>query len=543
MKRELLLRRWGLALVAAVALAGAGLAGAAPAAAKTFRWANAGDTNSMDPYGRNETFLLQFNANIYESLLRRNRDLKLEPSLAVKWGQMSPTRWFFDLRPGVTFHDGTPFTADDVVFSFGRATHVNSGIISYFPSVKAAVKVSDLRVEFETRYPDPLLDQKFAQFMIMSKAWCEKNNATVPADLRKNEESYASRNANGTGPFMLKERKAGEKTILVPNPKWWDKPEHNLTEVVFSVVANPATRVAALKAGDIDMMYEVPPQDTEGLRRDANVKVIEGPETRVVYLGFDHYRDELPDSSIKGKNPLKDKRVREIIYRLIDVDLIKRTVMRGQSYPTALMVAPGINGYVKELDKRPALLKPEEARKMLAAAGYPDGLEFSLDCPNDRYVNDEKICQAVVSMLAKAGIKVNLLAQTRLKFFAKIALQTANPVPNIDMYMLGWSPSSTYDVHNVFEQLIECYDLERRKGQTNNGRYCNPRFDALADKVEQEVDPARRNAMIREATAIYLADYAYIPLHQQAIIWAARKNIDLVQMADNYFPLRFVKVK
>ncbi|TWT09429.1 ABC transporter substrate-binding protein [Reyranella sp. CPCC 100927] len=543
MRKRALLRRWGLALSVASALAGLGGTIGMPASAKTFRWANAGDTNSMDPYGRNETFLLQFNANIYEGLLRRGKDLKLEPALAVKWGKVSPTRWFFELRQGVTFHDGTKFTADDVVFSFGRANHDNSGIRSYFASVKEAVKVSDTRVEFETKYPDPLLDQKFAQFAIMSKAWCEKNNTTVPADLRKNEESYASRNANGTGPFVLKDRKAGERTILVPNPTWWDKPEHNLTEVIFSVVANPATRVAALKAGDIDMMYEVPPQDTDSLKRDANLKVIEGPETRVVYFGFDHLRDELPESNIKGRNPLKDKRVREVIYRSIDIEAIKRTVMRGQSYPTALMVAPGINGYVKDLDKRPSLLKPEEAKKKLAEAGYPNGFEISLDCPNDRYVNDEKICQATVSMLAKAGIKVNLLAQTRLKFFAKIALQTTNPVPNINMYMLGWSPGSTYDVHNVFEQLIQCYNLDRRKGQTNNGRYCNPKFDALADKIEQEIDPEKRDEMIREATAIYLGDYAYIPLHQQAIIWAARKNIELHQSPDNYFPLRFVKVK
>ena len=271
-----------------------------------------------------------------------------------------------------------------------------------------------------TKYPDPLLADKWAAIGMMSKAWAEKNNAVNAADMTKKEENYATRNAMGTGPFVLKERRADERTVLVPNPTWWDKPTHNLTEVIFTPVANPATRVAALKSGDIDMMYEVPPADTQTLKADPNVAVLEGPETRVVYLGFNTEKAELPDSNIKGKNPFQDKRVREAMHRSIDVEAIKRTVMRGQSFPTNLMVAPGINGYMKDLDKRPALLAPEAAKKLLADAGYPNGFETGLDCPNDRYVNDEKICQAVVAMLARIGIKVNLRAQTRNLYFAKI---------------------------------------------------------------------------------------------------------------------------
>ena len=531
------------ALTFAATLAFGAAAASLPSQAKTLRWANTGDTNSLDPYSRNETFVLSFALNIYEPLVRRNKDLKIEPALAIKWGQMTPTRWFFDLRRNVKFSDGTPFTADDVVFSYNRAMNPNSAVNSFFSSVKEAVKIDDMRIEFETKAPDPLLAEKFGQFAIMSGAWAEKNNATVPADLRKNEESFASRNAMGTGAFMVKERKPGERTVLVPNKGWWDKPEHNLDEVIFSVVPNPATRVAALKAGDIDMMYEVPPADTATLKADPNITVFEGPETRVVYFGFDQYRDELPESNIKGKNPLRNVRVREAIYRSVDVDAIKRTVMRGQSFPTALMVAPGINGYMKDLDKRPSMLSTADARRLLADAGYPDGFEMSLDCPNDRYVNDEKICQAVVAMLAKIGIKVNLNAQTRTKFFAKIALQVANPVPNVNMYMLGWSPGATYDVHNVFENLIQCYDQTAHKGEVNDGRYCNQRLTELANLMEVETDKAKRNALIAEATRIYMKDYAYLPVHQQAVVWAARKNVELFQSPDNYFHLRMVKMK
>ncbi len=387
---------------------------------KTFRWANDGDVNSLDPYARNETFLLAFLQNIYEPLARRNKELQLEPALAEKWGQVSPTRWFFDLRRDVKFHDGSPFNADDVVFSINRANGKGSNMLTYFSTMKEIVKVNDYRVEIETNVPDPLLASKWAPIFIMSKAWAEKNKALEVSDLTKNEENFATRNANGSGPFVVKEREPDEKTVLVRNENWWDKKvEHNIGTVEFSRVANAATRIAALRAGEIDMTYNVPPQDTETLAKDPNTKVIEGPETRVVYLGFDQERAELLHSNVKGKNPFKDRRVREAFHRSIDVEAIKRTVMRGQSFPTALMVAPGIGGYIKELDKRPAMLAADDAKKLLADAGYPNGFEVTMDCPNDRYVNDEKICQAVVGMLARIGIKVDLRAQTRLKYFAQ----------------------------------------------------------------------------------------------------------------------------
>jgi peptide/nickel transport system substrate-binding protein len=405
--------------------------------------------------------------------------------------------------------------------------------------VKGVRKINDYRIEVDTNTPDPLLASKWSQILIMSKAWCEKHNAVTVGEEIKKEETYATRHAMGTGPFMLKSREPDVRTVLVRNPNWWDKPEHNLAEVDFSVIANAATRVAALRAGQIDMIYTVPPQDVATLQRDPNVKIIQGPETRVVYLGLDQYRDELLDSNIKGKNPFKDKRVREAIYPSIDVQAIKRTVMRGQSYPTALMVAPVINGYQKALDKRPSLLKPAQAKKLLADAGYPNGFEVGMNCPTDRYVNDEKICQAVVGMLARIGVKVNLSAETRSKFFARIQL----PKAATSFFMLGWSPAATFDVHDVFVNLIYSYTPSEKKGQFNIARYSNKTFDALTDKIQVETDVKKRNELIAEATKIYTSDYAYIPLHQQALIWAARKNVSLVQTPDNSFQLRWVRMK
>ena len=534
--------KWKLgALALATALP---LALAAPAEAKTFRWANDGDVSSMDPYARNETFLLGFMANVYEPLFWRDKDLKLIPALATKVELVNPTLLRFTLRQGVKFQDGSPFGADDVVFSYGRAAGKGSNMASYFVTVKEVRKAGPFAVEVETKYPDPLLVDKMVQIMIMSKTWAEKNNATTTADMTKNEENFATRNANGTGPFMVKSREPDVKTVLVPNPNWWDKPKHNITEVVFSRIANDATRVAALLSGEVDFVYTVPTQDVDRIKRTPNMKVLEGPETRVVFLGFNQQVGELPDSNVKGKNPFKDKRVRQAFYQAIDIDSIKSRVMRGQSRPTALMIPAGMNGYIKELDVKPKY-DPAAAKKLLADAGYPNGFEVGMDCPNDRYVNDEAICQAAVAMLARVGVKVNLLAQTRSKYFAKI-LRSSSDIeksPNTSFYMLGWSPGATYDVHNVFEALIQTPSAKTKKGLFNAGGYSNPKIDALADKMEQETDKAKRDALIREATKTYLDDFAYIPLHQQALVWAARSNVDLAQRADNIFDWRYVTIK
>jgi peptide/nickel transport system substrate-binding protein len=522
-----------LSAVAAVAILAA-----QPAPAKTLRWANDGDVNSMDPYARNETFLLSFMANIYEPLVRRDRNLKVEPALATQWSQPAPDVWRFRLREGVRFHDGAPFTADDVVFSYHRAIGPGSNIPTKLASIREVRKIDDYTVEFVTNGPNPILLEEIADWYIMDKEWSEANNAVQAADLTRNEETYASRNANGTGPFMLKERQPDVRTVLVPNPDWWDEPEHNLTEVVFSRIGNDATRVAALLSGEIDMIYTVPPQDVERIRNTPGLKIVEGPELRTIFLGFDQTRDELLKSNIKGRNPFKDQRVREAFYRAIDMDAIRTKVMRGASLPVGTMIGPGINGYDDDLGVRYPY-DVDLARKLLAEAGYADGFEVGMDCPNDRYVNDEAICQAVASMLARIGVKVNLNAETRAKYFATIL----GPVYDTSFYMLGWTPS-TYDAHNALYNLVASRgDGKGSQGLFNVGGYSNPRVDELTAAMVSETDPARRSEMIREALTIHKEEFGHIPLHQQTVVWAARDTVDLVQLADNYFPLRFVNLK
>ncbi len=523
------------ALVAGAALVA--LASAVPAEARSFRWANDGDVNSMDPYARNETFLLTFVQNIYDPLIRRDAKLRLEPALATEWSQPSPTVWRFKLRANVKFHDGSPFTADDVVFSYNRATGGGSNIKGYFGAVKGARKIDDLTVEFDTNGPNPIFPEEITGWGIMSKAWSEKNGATVAADLTKREENFATRNANGTGPFMLKSREPDVKTVLVPNPNWWDKPQHNLTEVTFFRIGNDATRIAALLSGEVDFVYTVPPQDMPRISATQGLKLVQGPELRTIYLGFDQDRAELQESSVKGKNPFKDRRVRQAFYQAIDMEAIRSRVMRGQANVSGLMMGPGVNGWSEAQNKR-APFDVEASKKLLAEAGYPNGFEVGMDCPNDRYVNDEQICQAVTAMLARAGIKVNLNAQTRAKFFEKVNV----PRFETSFYLLGWTPA-TYDAHNVFFNLVHCRDLPRSRGMFNNGGYCNPEVDKLTDAMASEVDPKKRSAIIEQANQLLKDDFGYIPLHQQTVVWAMKQNVEVAQYADNYFPLRLVNMK
>jgi peptide/nickel transport system substrate-binding protein len=523
-----------LALAAAL-LCGTALAPLAPAAAQVFRWANDGDVNSMDPYTRNETFLLAVNSHIYEPLVRRDRTLKPEAALAERWEQPSPTVWRFHLRRNVRFTDGTPFTADDVVFSIQRARGPGSNIGAYFATVKGVRKIDDHTVEVETHQPNPILVLEWASFGIMSKAWAERNNATRPADLTTREENFATRNAMGTGPFRLVSREPDRRTVLERNPGWWDTPQHNIERAELNIIANDATRVAALLSGEVDFVYTVPPQDVERIGRSPGVRVIQGPELRTIYLGMDQLRPELLKSDVKGRNPFQDVRVRRAVYQAIDVAAIQRTVMRGQSRPTGLMWGPGVNGFV-EADDRRLPLDPDAARRLLAEAGYPNGFGVTLDCPNDRYVNDEAICTAVVAMLARIGVRVTLNAQTRARFFAEVNA----PRFNTSFYLLGWTPA-TQDAHNVLFNLLGSRDGTR--GVFNNGGYANPRMDALAAAVGVETDAAKRQAMISEAAALIRDDVAYVPLHQQQIVWAARANVEVAQTADNYIQLRFARLQ
>src|SRR5437773_9560458 len=370
----IMLRLLTLALIVAALAVGA-------ADAATLRWANRGDPQTTDPHSQNEGLTYNINHLVYEFLVGRDKKLDLVPELAVSWQQIDPTTWRFKLRPGVKFHDGTPFTADDVVFSFQRAASETSQLRVYANASGIPKKIDDLTVEFTTNGPNPIELEHIASINVMSKAWCGKNRATKPQNFTQKEDMVTAHQANGTGPYILKSREPDVKTVLVKNPNWWGIKERlfegNIDEIIFTPIGSDATRLAALISGEIDLINDPPVPDVPRLKQNANVKVLEGTENRVIFIGMDQQRDELLYSNVKGKNPFKDKRVRQALYQAIDIEAIHKTTMRGLSKPSgALLPAPPMSS--PDIEARLPYDK-EKAKKLLAEAGYPNGFEEALD--------------------------------------------------------------------------------------------------------------------------------------------------------------------
>ena len=519
---------------AAVAAAALALA-AMPVEAKTLRFSSQGDITTIDPHGNNEGFTNAYLDNIYETLVTRGKDLKVEPCLALSWQTVDPTTTRFKLRQDVKFHDGSPFNADDVVFSIQRALSDTSNFKPYLAGVKEARKVDEFTVDVITTGPAPVLIPQFTEVRMMSKAWSTKHNVLKPQDYKNKEETFATRNANGTGPFILRSREADVKTVAVLNSNWWGKREGNVTEIVYQPIKQDSTRLAALLSGEIDFVLDPSPQDIPRLKKDPKIKVVEGNENRTIFLGFDQYRDELAYANVKGKNPFKDKRVREAFQLAIDTGALKTQVLRGLSIPTGLMFAPQVDGYPKDLDK---VVKVDRARsrKLLADAGYPQGFEVTLDCPNNRYIADEKICVAIAGMLAQVNIKVKVNAMPRANYFPKIQ--------NLDtsFYLLGWGVP-TFDSQYALQSLLRTRVEKTPDGDYNLGRYSSPKVDAAIDKLKTEIDTKKRAELAREVSQVHQADVGHIPLHNQVIPWAMRSNVTVVHRADNRLTTKWVKIQ
>src|SRR3954469_2255160 len=294
-----------------------------PAAAATLRWAAAGDISTMDPHANNEGFTNFYHDNIYEPLVTRGKALKVEPCLALSWQAVNATTMRFKLRPNVHFHDGTPFTADDVVFTIQRALSDTSNFKPYLAGVKEAKQVDPLTVDVITEGPAPVLIPQLTEIRIMSRAWSTKHNVLKPQDYKNKEETYASRNANGTGPYLLRSRDADVKTVAVLNSNWWGKVEGNVDEIVYLPIRQNSTRLAALLSGEIDFVLDPAPQDLPRLKQDPKMKIVEGNENRTVFFGMDQFRDELLYASVKGRNPFKDRRVRAAFQKAIDLAAIR----------------------------------------------------------------------------------------------------------------------------------------------------------------------------------------------------------------------------
>jgi peptide/nickel transport system substrate-binding protein len=501
---------------------------AVPAYAKTLRWASQGDPQTADPHSQNEGLTNLFSQAVHDTLVMRDNSLKLVPGLATSWQQVNPTTWRFTLRQGVKFHDGTPFTADDVLFSWERASHANSQLRQYAIPVGKPRKIDDFTVEFVQDKPNPVTLEHATTIYIMSKAWATKNKVERPLDFKGKEETFASRNAMGTGPWILVSREPGVKTVLKRNPDWWGikdgRATGNVTEVIYTQVGADATRTAALLSGQVDFVLDPPPQDMRRLEENKGTKVVRGQENRIIFFGFDQARDELLYSNVKGKNPFKDVRVRTAVYQAIDIDALKTRTMRGAAVPTG-GITPSILASNPEAEKR-LPYDPARAKQLLAEAGYPNGFEVTLDCPNNRYINDEEICLAVAAMLAKIGIQTKVTAQPRATYFPKLEKFDTS------MYMLGWGGAIT-DAQTMLTPVLHSDDKKSGAGFFNYGRYVNPKLDALIDAAGSEPNAEKRRELIRQAIAEHNAQVHHVPLHRQVIPWAMRSNVTVVHRPDN----------
>jgi peptide/nickel transport system substrate-binding protein len=524
-----------LASVAVFALASFGAA----AQERVFRYATTGDILGLDPHMHNHGTTNAVKGMIYGALVHRKYDLTLDPDLAESWEMVDDVTWEFKLREGVTFHDGKPFTADDVLYSYRRITQDGSEMRNFLANVEDIEKIDDLTIRITTKGPDPILLQNLSLFFIVSEDFKEENNAFQVA-LGAGTTNFANLNANGTGPYKLVEWSQDNQLVMVPNEDWWGHEDRtdNIDRAIFMPIGNDATRVAAILSGEIDMMYPVPLQDVPRLAGEGSIEVMQGPELRTIFLGFDQHRDEALDMPGSGDNPFKDQRVRQAFAHALDLSAIQRVVMRGASTPTGLMVAPGIVGFDEELNE-PYEFNPDRSRELLTEAGYPDGFPVTLDCPNDRYVNDEAICSAVIPMLQRIGINASLNAQTLSLHFNKIG---AAENYNTSFYMLGWTPG-TYDSLNTLQNIMTL-DGEGQ-GTWNSGRYTNPRIEELYDEIAVTVDEEKRNELIREAFQIHKDDVGHLPLHQQALAWAVRTDRveHIEQRPFNDVDLRYVRLR
>jgi len=503
--------------------------------AVVFRWSSQGDFLTADPHAQNEGLNNLINDHVYEHLAGRGKNLEILPALAESWTKVNDLTWRFYLRHGVKFHDSTPFTADDVVFSFQRAQSAGSNFKVFAAPLGKANKVDDYTVEIVTPRPHPAFLANVTVISIMSRKWTEAHQSVTPQDYKTAVETYASRNANGTGPFKLISRQAEVKTVLQKNSDWWGikagRFEGNVTEVQYLPIKSDATRMAALITGEIDFVLDPPLQDIPRLKREARVKIIEGPENRVILLGMDQERDELLYSNVKSKNPFKDIRVREAIYHAVDIEAIRTQVMRGFSVPTGSIIVPGSFGYGVNMEGRLAF-DVARARKQLIDAGYPQGFEITLDCPNNRYVNDERICTAIAAMLERVGIRTRVAALPRALFFQKLERRDSS------FFLYGWGGAPS-DGTTFLTPLTHSFDGKGR-GDFNMGRFADAEVDRAIDQASGEMDDAKRLVLLSSA-AMRVRDQVYlIPLHRQMIPWAARAGMNVVHRSDNVLNMVWV---
>jgi peptide/nickel transport system substrate-binding protein len=511
-------RRFAALLVAGLILLAAG---ASPAAAeeREITIGFGASVSSTDPHYHTLATNNMMARHFFESLIVPDAQLVMHPGLAVSWRPLDDTSWEFKLRRGVKFHDGSDFDAKDVVATFKRAPNVPNSPASFaifLAAVKAVEVIDRFTIHILTHKPAPLLPNDLSNIMI------------IPARLvdATTTDFNTGKAVIGTGPFKLVEYVPGDHVAMVRNDGYWgDKPAWS--KVTFRFITNAAARVAALRSGGLQMIDNVPTADIASLKRDPELRLSSVVSNRVIYLHMDQWRDVTPFAADKAgqplaENPFKDLRVRQALSKAINRQAIVDRVMEGQAIPAAQLLPDGFFGVSPNL--KVERYDPEGAKLLLAEAGYPDGFRLTVHGPNDRYINDDKVLQAVAQMFSRIGV------ETRVETMPWATYATRAAKLEFSMMLFGWG--DTGETSSPLRAFLATNDREKGMGTGNRGRYSNPRLDAVLEQALSTVDDAAREKLLWQADEIAMRDVGVIPLHYEISTWATRKEFTYQGMAN-----------
>jgi peptide/nickel transport system substrate-binding protein len=499
----------------------AGLAGTAQA--QELRIGLSTELNSLDPYYFNLTVNNQIAYSIFDTLIRQDETQKLTPGLAESWRAVSDTVWEFKLRKGVKFHDGSPFTAADVVFSMARPAKVPnspSPFTLFTRSFSELKVIDDYTVHFITKAPTPLLPNDLSRVAIMS-------SRVAKADIAEGVTTEALNRGEGligTGPYKFVEWTRGNRLVLAGNKDYWGgRPKWET--VIYRPMSNDAARVAALLAGDVDMIENPPPADMKKLRENPSVKISHVVSNRLIYISLDVGEPTAGIPDTDGKNPLKDVRVRKALSMAINREAIASRIMEGLGQPTGDFLPSPMFGTRK--DAKPEAYNPDAAKKLLAEAGYPNGFSITLGAPNNRYINDAEVAQAVASQWTRIGVKTKVDAVNATVFFKN------RDELKYSAGLVGWA-AGTGEMSNPLRSIVATVNKEKGFGAANKSRYSNPALDAVIEEALRTVDAGKREALLQQGSKMALDDQALIPLHIEITSWGLRKGFSYQARADQY---------
>jgi peptide/nickel transport system substrate-binding protein len=510
--------------IKAFALAAALFAASAGAAAKDLTVGLQAPITSLDPHFYNSSQNNAMSRHVFETLVKLGPNMELQPGLARGWRAIDKTVWEVKLRDNIKFSDGTPFTADDVVFSFKRAANVPNSPSSFGAVTKEAkevVAVDPMTVRITTDGPAPMMARNLSLLPIISR----KHGATAST------EDYNSGKAMiGTGPYKLAEYQPNNRVVLVRNEAYWGDKEP-WDKVTIRFLSSGAPRVAALLSGDVDLIDAVPPADVPKLSTEQKVSVVSGPTNRMIYLHLDSQRDRSPfvlDSNGKpmDKNPLKDARVRKAMSLALNRQAIVDSMLEGRAVPAGQFMPEGSFGISRNL--RPDAHDPAAAKKLLAEAGYPNGFQIVLHGPNNRYVNDAAVAQVVAQLLTRVGITTKVETMPASVYFSRASKQ------DFSVMLLGWGGADVQETVMVLRSLLHTFDKDQGAGAANRGRYSNPELDKLIDEAMDTIERDKRAEISARAAELAMKDMGLVPLYFEQSTTAMRRGVQFKARMDQY---------